>query len=97
MGGTCTSAFCYQPGKISIKTGTTVTWINTTSVTHTVTRCTVAACGVGGGSGKDTGFGSGNIAAGGSYTFTFDGKGTYVYYCAIHGYSVMHARVIEVT
>jgi plastocyanin len=97
MGGTCTSAFCYQPNKISINSGTTVTWINTTSFSHTVTRCTLAACGVGGGTGRDAGFGSSVIPPGGSYTFTFDGKGTYIYYCMIHGYKVMHARVIEVT
>ena len=97
LGGTCTSAFCYKPGKISINAGTKVTWINTTSASHTVTRCTKSVCGVGGGTGKGTGFGSGIIAPGGSYTFTFNGKGTYIYYCAIHGYGVMHARVIEVT
>jgi plastocyanin len=96
-GGTCTSLFCYKPGKIFINSGTTVTWINMTNASHTVTRCTLTACGVGGGTGRDTGFGSGTIAPGGSYRFTFDGKGSYVYYCAIHGYSVMHARVIEVT
>ena len=97
MGGSCTSFFCYKPGKISINAGTTVTWINTTGVSHTVTRCTKPACGVGGGTGKATGFGSGVIGPGGSYSFTFSSKGTYVYYCMIHGYGVMHARVVEVT
>jgi plastocyanin len=97
MGGTCTSLFCFTPAKVSIKLGTTVTWINTTNVSHTVTRCTVAACGVSGGTGHDTGFGSGLIGPGGSYSFKFDSKGTYVYYCQIHGYGVMHARIIEIT
>ncbi len=90
----CTSLFCYKPGRIVITAGTTVTWKNKTSVSHTVTRCTVLACGVGGGSGKDTGFGSGVIPPGGSYSFTFQTKGSYVYYCAIHGYGIMHARVV---
>lgn len=98
MSLTCTSTFCYKPGKISINAGTTVTWINKTSVGHTVTRCTLAACGVSGGSGKDPTFvSSGTIAPGNTFSFTFTHKGTYVYYCAIHGYSVMHARVVEVT
>jgi plastocyanin len=93
----CTSFFCYKPGRLVINAGTTVTWTNRTSTSHTVTRCTVAACGVGGGTGKDQGFGSGTIPPGGTYSFTFQSKGTYVYYCAIHGYSVMHARIVEVT
>jgi plastocyanin len=97
MGATCTHFFCYKPGKIFINAGTKVTWVNSTGANHTVTRCTVAACGVGGGTGKGTGFGSGTIAPGGSYTYTFNSKGSYVYYCAIHGYGVMHGRVIEVT
>ena len=97
MGGTCTSAFCYQPSRLKVTSGTTVTWTNNTSVSHTVTRCTVAACGVGGGTGHDKGFGSGTILPGGTYSFTFHLKGSYVYYCAIHGYATMHARIIEVT
>lgn len=96
-GTTCTKFFCYKPGKLMINAGTTVTWVNTTGVSHTVSRCTVAACGVSGGTGIDPAFGSGVIPAGGSYTFTFTHKGSYVYYCQIHGYSIMHARVIEVT
>jgi plastocyanin len=93
----CTSFFCYKPGRLVINAGTTVTWTNRTSVPHTVTRCTVAACGVSGGTGKDQGFGSGTIPPGGTYSFTFQSKGTYVYYCAIHGYGTMHAKVVEVT
>jgi plastocyanin len=62
-----------------------------------VTRCTVAACGVSGGTGHDQGFGSGTILPGGTYSFTFQTKGSYVYYCAIHGYQTMHARIVEVT
>ena len=61
---------------------------------HTVTRCTPAACsGASGGTGTQTGFGSGTIAAGGKYAFAFRGKGTYVYYCSIHGYALMHGTI----
>jgi plastocyanin len=94
MGTNCTSLFCFKPGKIVITAGTTLTWKNRTAVSHTVTRCTVAACGVDGGTGKDQGFGSGVIPPGGKYTFTFQTKGTYIYYCAIHGYGIMHGRVV---
>lgn len=96
-GAHCTSAFCFKPTALSVSAGTTVTWTNRTTSPHTVTRCTVAACGHGGGSGKDQGFGSAVIPPGGTYSFTFQSKGTYYYYCAIHGYSVMHARVVDVS
>jgi plastocyanin len=97
MNAHCTHFFCYKPVNLSVSAGTTVTWTNNTSASHTVTRCTVAACGHGGGTGKDQGFGSATIPPGGTYSFTFQSKGSYFYYCAIHGYSTMHAKVVEVT
>jgi plastocyanin len=92
----CTSGtlFCYKPAAISVASGTRVVFKNNTTVIHTVTRCTMPACPVSGGTGTDTGFGSpGTIAAGGTYKFVFHGKGTYVYYCQIHGYSIMHGTI----
>jgi plastocyanin len=92
----CTTGtlFCYKPASVSVASGTKVIFKNTTTVVHTVTRCSTPACPVSGGTGKDTGFGSATtIAAGGSYSFTFHGKGTYVYYCQIHGYAVMHGTI----
>jgi plastocyanin len=97
MSATCADFFCYKPRALQVTAGTTVTWTNQTNVSHTVTRCTVAACGRGGGTGRDKGFGSATIPPGGTYSFTFMTKGTYIYYCAIHGYGVMHARVVEVS
>jgi plastocyanin len=94
QGGSCTSLFCFQPPKPSVVSGTKVVWKNVSGAVHTVTPCTVAACGVGPGTGTDTGFGSGAIAPGTKYKFTFSGKGTYVYYCQIHGYAVMHGTVV---
>jgi plastocyanin len=96
MGGTCTSFFCFRPPVVSIVNNSKVVWSNQTGVTHTVTRCTPAACsGHGGGTGTDAGFGTGvnGLASGQRYGFTFDAPGTYVYYCTIHGYSVMHGTV----
>jgi plastocyanin len=96
MGGSCTSFFCFQPPAVSIANNSKVVWSNQTSVTHTVTRCTPAACsGNGGGTGTDAGFGTGanGLASGKRYGFIFDAPGTYVYYCTIHGYSVMHGTV----
>ena len=97
MGGVCTGFFCYEPQFIRVHSGTTVKWVNKTTSVHTVTRCTLAACGVGGGTGTDSGPASGVLQPGASYSFTFVGKGTYIYYCQIHGYGVMHARLVIVT
>jgi plastocyanin len=86
--------FCYKPSSVTVADGTSVKWTNSTGVQHTVTRCTPAACnGMGPGTGTDSSFTSATIAAGGTFTHTFHGKGTYNYYCAIHGYATMHGSV----
>jgi len=89
------SSYCYTPESASGASGTTFTWTNNSSdgAGHTVTRCTVSVCGVSGGTGSDSGPASGTLAQGQSYTLSFSGAGTYVYYCAIHGYAAMHATI----
>ncbi|MDP9074455.1 MAG: plastocyanin/azurin family copper-binding protein [Actinomycetota bacterium] len=85
---------CYRPATGSIRSGGTVVWTNKSSAPHTVTRCTVADCGVDGGSGADSAPNSGVLDTTGSkYQFTFVGKGTYVYFCQIHGYAAMHGTI----
>jgi plastocyanin len=94
MGGTCTSLFCFKPPFVKVVNNSTVTWTNRSGVTHTITRCTPANCsGHGGGTGTDAGFGTTALPANQHYAFKFDAPGTYVYYCAIHGYAVMHGTV----
>ena len=90
------SLFCFSPASITIHDGDTVVWTNQTTAPHTVTRCTAAACaGSGGGTGTDASFTNGNVAAGNGNTFshTFHGPGSYVYYCTIHGFALMHGTV----
>jgi len=90
------SLFCFSPANVTIHDGDTVVWTNQTAAPHTVTRCTAAACaGTGRGTGNDASFTSGNIAAGNGNTFshTFHGPGSYVYYCTIHGFALMHGTV----
>jgi plastocyanin len=66
----------FQPAQITVPAGTTVTWINRDPVAHTVTAGT---------RGNPSGlFDSGQIAPGGTFSFTFDQAGTYNYFCAVH-------------
>jgi plastocyanin len=95
-GAACSTGttFCYQPKKATVGSGTKVVWKNPTPAPHTVTRCAGTNCPVSGGTGSDGGLASPVIASGSKYAFVFHGKGTYVYYCTIHGYAVMHGKVV---
>ena len=92
----CTSPmFCFDPPMDNASSGTAVKWTNTTGADHTVTRCTPSACsGADGGTGPDHGPGSGTVGPGQTYSFTFSGAGTYLYYCAVHGYATMHGTIV---
>ena len=63
--------FAFGPGSISVAVGSTVTWTNQDSVSHTVTA-------------DDGSFDSGRLAQGATFSRTFDTPGTYTYHCAIH-------------
>jgi plastocyanin len=67
----------FSPLQVTLVIGVnnTVTWVNNDNAAHTVTA-------------KDGSFGSGNVAAGASYTYTFRTPGTYTYYCAYHQWMV---------
>jgi plastocyanin len=75
------SAAGYSPDNFTLIIGVnnTVTWTNRDASPHTASSMSGA-------------FNSGNLNPGQSYTFTFTAPGTYVYYCAYHGY--MHGTVI---
>jgi plastocyanin len=93
-GGSCTSEFCFSPAAVTIRQAQMVTWTNNSTFTHTVTRCTTAACpGAGPGTGTDPAFNSGFLSSGSTFTVQFHGVGTYTYYCMIHGYAVMHGTI----
>ena len=68
--------FQYQPGRIQVKAGTTVTWMNEDEIFHTVTA--VAEEGKGGG------FDAPLDGKGKSFSFTFSQPGVYTYYCDRH-------------
>ena len=94
--GACGQIFCFSPQTLTVTSGRTVTWSNATTADHTVTRCDTTACPVGPGTGTDAAFGSGLLGAGQTFSVTFQGLGTYNYYCQIHGYTIMHGTVTVV-
>jgi len=65
------SGFAFDPPTLTVPVGTTVTWTNNDSTTHTVTA-------------DDGSFDSGNVDPGGTFSFTFSTAGTINYHCKIH-------------
>ncbi len=63
--------FTFSPADITVAVGTTVTWTNMDSVTHTVVA-------------DDGTWKSENIAQGGTYSHTFSQAGVYMYHCGVH-------------
>jgi plastocyanin len=63
--------FMFSPGTITVKAGTTVTWVNLDEEPHTVYSTTGL-------------FRSSALDTKDSYSFTFDQPGTYQYLCTIH-------------
>ena len=71
-GASTRTSTAYAPNPLTITSGTMVTWTNNDSITHTSSSDTPGV------------FESGNIPAGGSFSFTFQTKGTVSYHCNIH-------------
>ncbi|MBI5681066.1 MAG: cupredoxin family copper-binding protein [Methanobacterium sp.] len=71
--------FAFNPNNLTVKVGTTVTWINQESTTHDVIS-------------DDGTFSSPPINNGANYTFTFTKAGEYPYHCGIH--PSMKAKII---
>ena len=63
--------FKYAPPRLTVKPGTTVTWVNHDEEPHTVTSATGA-------------FSSQGLAIDETFTRTFTKVGTYEYFCALH-------------
>src|SRR6185436_11006632 len=61
----------YTPDELTVAAGTTVTWTNTDSTSHTSTS-------------DAAGWNSGIVAPGGRFSFAFQTSGTFQYHCAIH-------------
>ena len=65
--------FAFSPTSITVKKGTTVTWVNKDSTAHTITETD-----------SQKGPSSASVAPGESYSFSFNAAGTFQYYCSIH-------------
>jgi len=76
------AGFAFSPAALTIEAGTTVTWTNQDSATHTATA-------------DDGSWDTGDIAQGASVSITFDTPGTFTYHCAIHTYMVASITVTE--
>jgi len=63
--------FMFGPASVTVKAGTTVTWVNRDDEPHTIA--------------SDSGlYRSGALDTGGEFHFMFDKPGTYHYVCTIH-------------
>lgn len=74
----------YNPDKLTVKVGTTVTWVNQDAAKHTVT-----------GDPGVTGLDSALLGQGESYSYTFTEKGLYTYHCSPHPYMKASVEVVE--
>ena len=66
--------FTFSPAVLTVKTGTTVTWVNEDGASHTVVSD----------DGSKFPFTSPQLANGDSYPMAFTQAGTYTYHCSIH-------------
>ena len=64
--------FTFTSPEVHISSGTTVSWVNGSNDTHTVTA-------------DDGAYDSGDVPSGESFSMSFDEPGRYQYYCVYHG------------
>lgn len=61
--------FAFDPNSLTVKAGTTVTWTNQDSAPHKI---------------LGSGFESGDLSKGQTFSYTFNDKGKFDYSCSIH-------------
>jgi plastocyanin len=65
----------FQPDQLTVAVGTTVTWVNTNNMAHTVTS---------GSRGSPTGLFDATLSPGESFSYQFNEAGTFEYNCTFH-------------
>ena len=63
--------FIFAPQRITVKAGTTVTWVNGDDIPHTIVA-------------TDKSFKSRVLDTDETFAYTFENPGTYPYFCSIH-------------
>ena len=76
--------FAFSPSPISAESGVEVTWRNDDPTAHTVTA-------------RDGSFDSGTLEPGSEFATTFEGTGTFEYFCQIHPTMQGTVRVVDPT
>ena len=71
VGASTLTTTAYSPNPITVTRGSSVTWVNNDTVTHTATA-------------NDNSWDSGPIAPRASFSRTFAASGTFAYRCTIH-------------
>lgn len=71
VGAAALGTAAFMPDQLTVEVGSTVTWTNTDSVSHTSTS-------------DAAGWDSGIVAPGGHFSSSFQTAGTFSYHCAIH-------------
>ena len=66
----------FNPKSLTVAMGTTVTWTNNDNIAHTVTSGVPGT--------PDGIFNSGNMGKGQTFSYMFNSKGTFKYYCSVH-------------
>ena len=86
----------FQPDRLTVKAGTTVTWVEDEPITHTVTSGAVTgvdpSSGLRSGQTSDGRFDQRLATKGSTFSYRFDEPGTYSYFCSIH--QGMNASVV---
>ena len=78
-----TSSLTFSPAALTVTAGSTVTWSNTTGVTHTVTFDTQGAPAS-----------SAQIASG-TFAAVFPTAGTFAYHCSVHGQAMSGTITVQ--
>ena len=94
-GGTAASVaiknFAFTPKTLTVSPGTTVTWTNNDSMSHTVVSTKSLSLN----SPTTSVFASSTLSQGQTFSFTFSAKGVYFYECTIHkSLPAMHAVIV---
>jgi plastocyanin len=90
------SLIAYKPETLTVPVATSVSWTQKDAGKHTVTSGSVEQDASGSvATEPDDVFDSGELETGETFEFTFDERGTYPYFCAIHPATMQGSITVE--